>query len=155
MRVVNLHERSLPAGAGALIDSLAGPDDRLWPHDRWPPIRFDRPLQVGARGGHGPVRYDVVAYHPGRLVRCRFTAPVGFDGYHELSLLPDGCLRHLIVARMTGPALLSWPLVFQPLHDALVEDALDRAELHCTGAIARPAAWSSRVRFLRRFFPRP
>jgi len=26
-----------------------------------------------------------------------------------------------------GPALVSWPLVFEPLHDALLEDLLDRA----------------------------
>jgi hypothetical protein len=67
--ICNVHQRSLAvpvAEAGFLIDGLAGPDDRLWPSDRWPAMRFDRPLGVGARGGHGPVRYAVGAYVPGR-----------------------------------------------------------------------------------------
>jgi hypothetical protein len=51
---------------GALIDSPAGPHDGLWARDLWPEMRFDRPLVVGADGGHGPVLYAVEAYEPGR-----------------------------------------------------------------------------------------
>ena len=43
-----------PGVAGRLLDGLSAADDRLWPKDRWPAMRFDRPLKVGARGGHGP-----------------------------------------------------------------------------------------------------
>jgi antitoxin (DNA-binding transcriptional repressor) of toxin-antitoxin stability system len=53
MQVRNVHERVFPAPpaqVGALIDTLASADDRLWPGDRWPPMRFDRALSVGARG---------------------------------------------------------------------------------------------------------
>jgi hypothetical protein len=32
-----------------LIDGLAGEQDRLWPWRAWPPMRFDRPLGVGAQ----------------------------------------------------------------------------------------------------------
>ncbi|UNO43730.1 DUF2867 domain-containing protein [Streptomyces sp. MST-110588] len=38
-------------------------------------MRFDRPLGVGAYGGHGPVRYRVSAYDPGRRIRFDFTSP--------------------------------------------------------------------------------
>jgi hypothetical protein len=55
----NVHERDLaaaPSEAGALIDGLAGEHDRLWPSERWPAMRLDRPLAVGASGGHGRIR---------------------------------------------------------------------------------------------------
>ncbi|MBU1073515.1 hypothetical protein KKG45_09740, partial [bacterium] len=81
MKVRNIHQRTVDAPAavvGRLFDGLASVNDPLWPADRWPPMRFDRPLQVGARGGHGLVRYDVGASEPGRSIRFDFTAPRGF-----------------------------------------------------------------------------
>jgi len=74
VKVTNVHERLLPASparVGQPLDSLAGPDDRLWPSADWPPMRLDRPLQVGAAGGNGPIRYEVEAYDPGRRVQFR------------------------------------------------------------------------------------
>ena len=85
MKVVNIHERELPASperVGALIDSLSSHEDSLWPKHSWPPLEFDRPLSVGAVGGHGPVRYFVEAYTPCKSIRFRFTRPKGFSGYH-------------------------------------------------------------------------
>lgn len=160
MGVYNLHQRRLPATpeqVGELLDGLAGRDDRLWP-DRWPALSLDRPLTVGASGGHGPVRYTVEGYLPGRWVRFRFRAPRGFDGFHEFTVLPDpsggAVLRHLLAMRARGPALLTWPLVFRPLHDALLEDALDRAERELTGTVLAPARWGVYTRVLRRLFRR-
>ncbi|WP_236567752.1 MULTISPECIES: SRPBCC family protein [unclassified Nocardiopsis] len=156
MDVYSLHERRFPVGperVGALIDTLSGGDDRLWPHHRWPAMRLDGPLAEGASGGHGPVRYTVEDHAPGRRVRFRFRAPRGFDGFHELTVHPgpDGgtVLRHLLAMRTRGPALLTWPLLFRPLHDALLEDALDRAEHELTGTVRAPARWSARTRLLR------
>ncbi len=77
MAVLGIHTRTLPVSGeeiGRLIDGLAGREDRLWPGDRWPPMRLDRPLEVGASGGHGPIRYTVEAYEPGRWVRFRSTS---------------------------------------------------------------------------------
>jgi hypothetical protein len=146
--IANVHERTLPPGAdaGALLDGLATRTDPLWPVAAWPPIWFDRPLGVGARGGHGPVRYDIDAHLPGRWVRFRFTAPRGFDGYHEYRVLDgDGgpILRNTLVMHVAGPARVTWPLVYRPLHDALIEDSMARA----TGE--SPRRWSWRVRLLR------
>lgn len=156
MKVRNVHQRTLHASgaqAGALIDGLAQRGDRLWPGEMWPPVRFDRPLAVGAVGGHGPVRYVIEAYAPGRGIRCRFTAPRGFVGTHGFEVEDAGggrtVLRHVLEMRTTGPALLSWPLVFRPLHDALIEDALDRAE-RSVGMKPAGARWSPWVRVLRR-----
>jgi hypothetical protein len=157
MRVRNVHQRLLPGPlerVGALIDDLAGPGDRLWPGDRWPPMRLDRPLGVGADGGHGPIRYRVEAYEPGRRVAFRFTGMAGLDGGHRLEAEPAGgggvLLRHVAEGRMGGRMLVVWPLVIRHLHDALIEDLLDRAELAVTGRVASPNRWSPWVRLLRR-----
>ncbi|KWT57766.1 hypothetical protein ADL21_32760 [Streptomyces albus subsp. albus] len=157
MGICNVHERELPvppATVGALIDGLASAHDPLWPGRDWPPMRLDRPLGEGAAGGHGPVRYTVVAHVPGTWVRFAFRGPRGFDGFHEYTVHSLGerrsVLRHTLAMRARGPARLSWPLVFRPLHDAVLEDSLDRAEFACTGTVARPARWSPYVRLLRR-----
>lgn len=154
MHVRNVHQRTLAASlddVGALLDSLASADDRLWPRDRWPAMRFDRPLGVGAVGGHGPIRYVVDAYEPGRRVAFRFTAPPGFHGTHALHVEPEGDgsrISHVLEMRTSGPALLTWPLVFRHLHDALLEDAFDKAE-RSLGLPETNSRWSPYVRFLR------
>lgn len=156
MPVLNIHSRDLPVScdaAGALIDALATSDDRMWPSGRWPPIRLDRPLGVGAAGGHGPIRYVVIGYQPGRWARMRFTRPRGFDGFHEFTVEPVDatCTRLTHLAAMTPRRLarLSWPLLYHPLHDALLEDALDNAARTLTGQ-ARRSRWSLRARVLHR-----
>ncbi|WP_031469421.1 hypothetical protein [Sciscionella sediminilitoris] len=155
MPVYNLHERRLPVPAeraAPLLDGLSGERDLLWPVEHWPPMRFDGPLAVGADGGHGPVRYAVEEYIPGRLVRFRFRAPRGFDGIHEFTVHPSASggtvLRHLLAMRTTGPARLSWPLVFRHLHDACLEDCFDRAERTLTGTVGSPAHWNRYTRLL-------
>ncbi len=157
VRVVeNVHARRLPANpekVGELINSLASSNDRLWPTRHWPAMRFDRPLSVGAVGGHGPIRYFVEAFEPGRRVRFRFTGPRGFDGTHGFDVEPrhDGTtiLRHALRMETHAVARLTWPIVFRPLHDALIEDALDRASV-MFGGDACSSKWPLRVRILRR-----
>ncbi|WP_210436765.1 SRPBCC family protein [Nocardia rhamnosiphila] len=156
MAVVNIHRRHLPvpvSAVGALVDSLADEDDALWPVHCWPAMRLDRPLEAGAVGGHGPIRYTVEHYIPGHWVRFRFTGPRGFDGFHEFTVhpTPGGTdLIHLLAMNARGRARLTWPLAYRWLHDALLEDCLDRAEHALTGSVAHPARWARRVRLLRR-----
>jgi hypothetical protein len=99
------------------------------------------------------VRYGVVAHVPGRWARFRFTAPRGFDGFHEFTVHRRDSetteLHNLLSMRAHGPALLSWPLLWRPLHDACLEDCLDRAEEALTGTVRSPARWSPYVRVLR------
>ncbi|MEU9145345.1 SRPBCC family protein [Streptomyces sp. NPDC048349] len=157
MPVFNVHERLLAAKAdevGALLDSLSdGAADRLWPSRSWGTLEFDRPLSVGAVGGHGPVRYTVAAYVPGTWIRFTFTGPRGFHGFHEFAVLPldeeHTLLRHTLAMRVTGLARLTWPLAWRWGHDACLEDSLDLAERATTGALPRPARWSRYVRLLR------
>jgi hypothetical protein len=42
-----------------------------------------------------------------------------------------------------------WPLLFEPLHDALIEDSLDRAVAAVCEAPYEPARWPRRARVLR------
>ena len=156
MSVTNVHERILHASAaeiGILIDSLSSAEDKLWPKDRWPAMVFNRPLGVGAVGGHGPIRYAVESYRPGEYIRFRFLRPRGFLGFHEFQIEPMGeekaTLRHNLRMQVEGRARLIWPLVIGPLHDALLEDALDRAEVF-TGGKPERRNWPIRVRILRR-----
>jgi hypothetical protein len=157
VRIHSDHRRELGISverAGALLESLAGPDDRLW-SDRWPALRLDRGLAVGSRGGHGPIRYTVVRHTPGRDVVFRFRRMAGLRGEHgfHVSETGDGhaVLQHLTEAEGRGPWLLLWPLVIRPLHDAAVTDCLDRAEGLSPRALrGRPRALVAALAALRR-----
>lgn len=157
--VVNIHERVIEANrsqAGVLIDELGSANDSLWPSAYWPAMRIDRPLKIGAAGGHGPIRYFVEAYVPGCNITFRFTKPRGFNGTHGFAIeeLSAGTLRlrHELRMRTTGWARLSWPIAFRWLHDALVEDALDCAEAKLKVSAVKESAWSWQVRLLRLLF---
>jgi hypothetical protein len=156
VKVLNIHERVLDASiarVGELIDSLASANDRLWPIDRWIPMRFDRPLGTGAVGGHGPIRYTVESYVPGNCIQFRFSGPAGFVGVHYFETKPakEGkvWLRHVIDMQVQGRALLLWAIIVCPLHNALMEDALDRAEEHATGKQLPKRKLSAWVRLVR------
>ncbi|MDB1089982.1 DUF2867 domain-containing protein [Streptomyces sp. ACA25] len=150
-----VHERVLdvPAGRpGALMDRLAAADDPLWPAPAWPALRFDRPLGARAEGGHGPIRYAVDAYEPGRRLRFRFTAL--WSGFHELvvePMGPDRCrVRHRLEVRPKGRMRWAWIFVFRPLHNALFDELFDNMQRAATGSLPRPVRWSPWVRLLHR-----
>jgi hypothetical protein len=164
----NVHERRLPLTAdqaGVLLDSLASGHDRLWPADRWPAMRFARPLdagappfslRVGALGGHGPIRYQVSDYVPGRKVTFTFHPPRWLAGSHTFEVVPAGdgevVLRHTLVGRLRGAGRIVWPVALRWLHDALIEDLLDNA----ARAAGQPpvSTWSPWVRALRALLAR-
>lgn len=157
----NVHERTISApvdDVGRLIDGLSGPGDVLWPSPPWPPLRFDRPLGLDATGGHGPMRYRVTAYVPGRRVVCTFEPGRRLDGTHTLVAEAAGpdrtVVRHVLSARLRGVGLVGWPLLFRSLHDALVEDLLDRAESTLGVGPARRHRCSPWVRLVRRVLVR-
>jgi hypothetical protein len=156
MKVLNIHERQFPVSpntAGALINTLSAKEDKLWPGELWVPMKLDKGLQIGSRGGHGPIRYFIKEYEPGRKIAFQFTGPKGFNGYHYFQVLISteagtSILRHVIDMNTTGSALCAWPLIFRPLHDALMEDALDKAQNNL-GLGDHKTSWSLWVRFLR------
>jgi hypothetical protein len=138
VKILNVHEREV-GDAGAAIDRI----EEVWPGARWTSLRLDRPLGVGARTGRAVVREEVVEYRPHERLVFRFTEPRGLHGGHRFEAR-DGVLRHTIEGDARGLMTLGWPLVIRPLHDALLEDLLDRAE-----GIRSSRAYSPRVRFLR------
>lgn len=155
MVIINIHQRPLPAPAtdvGALIGGLGGKGDRLWPADRWVPMRLDRPLSVGASGGHGFIRYAVTAYQPGVGVTFTFGPGVGLRGTHRFEVdavsASRAVLRHTIEAKPYGWMRIGWPVAVRWLHDSLIEDALDNAERALTGAVREPSRQSLWVRLL-------
>ena len=113
---------------------------------------LDKPLGTGATGGHGPIRYSVVAHEPGKRVTFKFISPRGFVGEHWFEILCDEklqtTLRHTIDMTLVGSALFAWPLAIRPLHDALIEDALTNAQV-ALGEEPTAVAWSPWVRVLR------
>ncbi len=153
----NVHERHIaapPDEVGALLASLGSADDRLWPGELWVPLELDRAVAVGARGGHADIRYSVSQYLPGRRLVFTFDPPTPLAGTHRFEVVehPDGgtVLRHVLDAQPRGAMRLLVPLAVRWVHDALLEDALDRAERSLGVGPARPARWSPYVRLLRR-----
>ncbi|MFI5495006.1 DUF2867 domain-containing protein [Actinoplanes sp. NPDC051859] len=151
--VLNVHERSLPASAaevGRLIDRMGSPGDPLWPSPAWLPVRFDRPLAVGADGGHGSIRYHVTGYEPGRRVELTFHPRSGLLGTHVLEVEehgPNACvLRHRLAGKPIGPMRLLWPTLVRVCHDIVIEHLLDNAERAVTGTVARPVRYPWRAR---------
>lgn len=153
MNVLNVHERRLltsPEDAWRLIANLGGKHELLWP-EHWPRMSFDRQLGLGAIGNHGIIGYYVEQYAPPELIRFRVTTPRGFDGYHEFRIVPqiDSLIfRHTVRIRTRGMATWLWLLVISPLHDAMVEDIMDRASTYSSNH-PFSSRWTLRVRFLR------
>ena len=155
MDVVDLHQRELSCTveeAGNLIDTLSSEKDALWPWRIWPPMRLNRPLGEGAAGGHGPIGYYVEKFEPGQAVRFHFTRPRGFDGHHGYDLIKeaDGCLilHYSLRMKTRGSAVITWPLVYRPLHCALIEDSMAKTQA-ALGMTPDVKPWSLYVRFLR------
>lgn len=155
--VRNVHERVIDAPAaavGALLDRLSAADDPIFPTPAWPRMRLDRPLAVGADGGHGRIRYHVTAYEPGSRVRFDTPPGGGLDGYHELTVAPLGAercrVRHVLECEVRGAGILQWGLVIRHLHDTMIEEIFDNIERAAAGGVARPVRWSPWVRLLHR-----
>lgn len=158
MKVLNEHQRQIESSAnnlGRLIDSLGSSEDLLWPNASWPKIKFEKPLGIGVKGGHGPIRYFVETYVRGKSISFRFMGPRGFNGYHRFDLIPESdnrcSLNHTLEMNATGFAALTWPFIFQPLHDALIEDAFATAQLNLEIS-PKIVPWSKRVKLLRWIF---
>ncbi len=151
--IFNVHQRELPASAGdvgRLLNQVGSVDDPLWPAPTWAPMRFDRPLAVGADGGHGTIRYRVTRYEPGRAVEFAFDPAIGLHGSHVLEIEARGTdrcvLRHRLTGRATGAMRLLWPLAVRVCHDAVIEHLLDNAERAVTGTVREPVRYSRRAR---------
>jgi hypothetical protein len=156
--VLNVHERKLPVPAEAVapvLDSLASKNDRLWPTEKWPPMLLDRGLQIGSQGGHSVVRYKVTSYIPGKRVELEFDPATylgKIGGRHYFEIVPrpgHTILRHVIDAEIDFSNWLYFKIFTERIHDAVIEDAFDKAEHYAGVPHPHHSRWSLYVRLLR------
>lgn len=159
MKVINIHKRLIPQPAfklGAMLNTLATDDDMLLATDKWPRMRLDKGLKVGAKGGHGPIKYFVKALEPEKSVTFAFDMK-GFDGIHRFDITEadhdHAEIVHIIDMKTSGWTTLKWSFAIRWLHDAFIEDAFDKVENHFAPNTAK-SNWSLWVRFLRKVMSR-
>ncbi len=155
MKVINIHKREIKEPKreiNILFNTLATKNDMMLATDKWSPMKLDRGLKVGSKGGHGPIKYFVTEYIPEKLITFQFDMP-GFNGFHRFDineLEPNKTeLIHTIDMTTTGSATLKWALAIRWLHDAYIEDAFDKVENHFT-THKKISKWSLWVRILRK-----
>ena len=156
MKVANIHSRTLQKSmsvVSTLLETLASDNDTLWPNEKWHPMRFKDGVQVGSRGGHGPIRYSVKEIVPGKGIEFQFEKPSGFHGVHGFILEKQTesltLLSHYIRMKTTGKSILSWWFIYRPLHNALIEDCFTKAERSLELEPTRKK-WNLWVHFLRK-----
>jgi len=154
MKVVNIHKRLLHQPKEKVIEitkTLATENDAIWPKEKWPSMRFKGGIRIGAKGGHGPIRYAVEEYNPA-TIQFRFLKPKGFHGIHKFEIHDVAGNRteisHTIEMNTSGSGTLLWILGIRSLHNALIEDAFDKLENHFLEH-QKSTPWNLWVRFLR------
>ncbi len=168
MKCNDIHERVIkqPSGTvGQLIDTLASEKDKLWPIEKWWPMILDRPLSVGAIGGHGSgfITYKVIEYQQSQRIVFEFSQNQngpggsstlkGLTGHHGYEVIhhPEGCLlRHFLHVNLSGVMILEWWIKILWMHRALIGDSLDKAQYQMEGSIAKPAQWSMYAKYLHK-----
>lgn len=156
MKVINIHKRIInhpKEKVSELLGTLSTKNDKIWPNEKWPAMIFSKGLVEGAKGGHGPIRYSIEKYKPKEFIQFKFSKPIGFNGIHKFEILEleNGKteLRHTIAIDAIGKGLLTWLIAIRPLHNALLEDALDKVEnRYLTGK--RKTEWTIWVKILRK-----
>ena len=158
MNVLNVHKRIINQPKEEvlkLLKTLATQDDKIWPDKKWPAIRFKEGLKEGSKGGHGIIRYNITEYNFEDSIYFKFTKPSGFDGYHSFKINELGHNKteviHCIDMKTYGMSTFSWIVIIRWLHDALIEDALDKIENHFS--LEKTAStYSVWVKILRAYF---
>jgi hypothetical protein len=155
MKVLNIHKRVIhqpKVKIAELLGTLASENDRMLATDKWPRMKLDKGLQVGSKGGHGPIRYTVQAYQQGEWVEFKFSKPEGFNGIHKFEITALDAqhteIKHTIDMNTSLKATLIWSLAVRWLHDAYIEDAFDKVEKQFSN-VKNAYQWNIWVRFLR------
>lgn len=156
MNVVNTHKRVInqsKSEVAVLFKTLSTKNDKVWPKKYWPAMRFKDGLKVGAKGGHGIIRYVVEDYVLNELIVFKFLKPKGFNGIHKLEIQEIDAntteVKHSIIMKTEGVlATLQWAFIIRWLHDALIENAFDTIENNFLN-VDRFTKWSFWVRIWR------
>jgi len=135
MKVINIHSRILNCSIKeltGLLETLATKNDKIWPKEKWPEMKFKSGIKVGSKGGHGPIRYSVEKYNPKELIQFKFYKPYGFIGIHKFEITElnknKAEIKHTIDMNVKGKGILIWTFVIHSLHNALIEDGFDKIE---------------------------
>jgi len=156
MKVLNIHKRILNSpkpSVAELLATLSTENDRIWPNENWPAMKFTGGIQEGAKGGHGPIRYIVEKYNPNEIIQFRFLGPNGFNGIHkfEIGELTNGQteIKHTIDMKTKGRGTLIWIFAIRALHNALIEDGFDKLESNFSDN-QKSTKWNWWVRIIRK-----
>lgn len=157
MKVLNIHKRTLnqpKEKVAELLKTLSTENDRIWPKEKWPEMKFKEGIKIGAKGGHGPIRYSIEKYNPNELIQFRFSKPNGFNGIHkfEINELSDQKteIKHTIDMNTEGKGTLIWFFAICSLHNALIEDGFDKLENNFFDN-RKSTKWNIWVKFLRKY----
>lgn len=155
MKVINIHKREIQqpkTELAKLFNTLATDNDMMLATDKWPPMKLDKGLQVGSKGGHGQIKYFVTEYQPEKYIQFQFDLK-GFNGFHKFELTElehnKTELKHIINMTTSGSAAFKWALAIRWLHDAYIEDAFDKVENHFTKD-KKNSEWNLWVKTLRK-----
>ena len=155
MKVLNIHQRIIQQPKSALVkllDTLATKEDKVWPQEKWPAMRFKDGLVEGAQGGHGPIEYFIKKIVPNESIEFQFTKPTGLKGIHKLELKSLDAnqteIKHTIDVTTNLVGTIQWKTFIESLHDALIEDAFDKVENQFSNQ-KKETKWGGRVKFLR------
>jgi hypothetical protein len=156
LKVLNIHKRILKqpkSEVTELLKTLSTENDKIWPTEKWPKMRFKEGIQIGANGGHGPIKYSVEKYNPNEIIQFRFSKPNGFNGIHKFEIKEiDGNLteiKHTIEMNTKGTGTLKWIFGIRSLHNALIEDGFDKLESNFFEQ-QKESEWNLWVKFLRK-----
>ncbi len=156
MKVINIHKRVLNQPRSRiteLLETLATDDDKIWPKEKWPTMKFKDGIKIGSKGGHGPIKYCIERYNPSEIIEFRFLKPHGFNGIHKFELTEltkeKTEIKHTIDMYTSGKGTLLWILGIKSLHNALIEDGFDKLENNFVEH-QKSTKWNFWVRFLRK-----
>ncbi|MCI2229624.1 hypothetical protein MC378_10650 [Polaribacter sp. MSW13] len=156
MKVLNIHKRIVNQPKNKvteILKTLSLSNDKIWPKENWPEMKFNGGIKVGAKGGHGPIRYKVEIHNPAKVILFRFSKPVGFNGIHKFEINESEKnkteIKHTIDMHAKGKGLLIWIFVIRPLHNALIEDAFDKLENNFSEN-KKATKWNTWVKFLQK-----
>lgn len=156
MKVLNTHKRIIYQPKNKvveLLNTLSTENDKIWPKEKWPAMKFKGGIKIGAKGGHGPIRYSVEKYNPNEIIQFRFLKPIGFNGIHkfEVKELTEEKteIKHTIDMNTIGKGTLAWILGIRSLHNALIEDGFDKLENNFSNN-KKSTEWNLWVKILRK-----
>lgn len=160
MKIINIHQRIIRQPLeeiGQLLSTLSTKEDKIMPIKNWPRMRLDNHLNIGSKGGHGPIRYEVVDYQENKNVKFKFKEPKGFDGFHEFSIQSvdnhHTKISHTINMKTSLFGTIQWYLAIKWLHDALLEDGMDGIENYFLPMSQhKKTKWNPWVIILRKLF---